>query len=109
MLVVIALLLLLFVLPAPIGVGVLVLAFLGELGEALFWRRFLRRYELQSGAETMPGRQAVVSEECRPLGSVRFDGAIWRARCPEGAGIGDEVTITETDGLTLVVRPGSRD
>lgn len=109
MLVVIALALLLFVLPAPIGIGVVVLAFAGELAEVVFWRRFLRRYRIRSGVETMPGRVAVVSAECRPLGSVRFDGAIWRARCSEGAALGDEVTITEVDGLTLEVRSGSGD
>lgn len=107
MLVVIALLLLLFVLPTPIGIGVVILAFIGEMAELVFWRRFLKRYRLQSGAETMPGRSAVVSEACRPRGSVRFDGAIWAAECPGGAAIGDEVTITRVDGLTLLVEPRS--
>lgn len=105
MLVVIAIVLLIFVFPAPIGIGVLALAFAGEVGELVFWRRFLRRYRIQSGAEAMAGKAAVVNEACRPLGSVRFDGAVWSARCPAGAGPGERVRIREVDGLTLVVDP----
>lgn len=101
----IAILLLLLVLPAPIGLAVLGLALVGELGEVIFWRRFLRRYKIQSGAEAMVGKTAVVNEPCRPAGSVRFDGGVWHARCAAGAGTGEEVRITELDGLTLVVEP----
>jgi len=105
LLVVIAIALLLFVLPAPIGIAVLALALAGEVGELIFWRRFLRRYQIRSGAEAMTGRTAIVNEPCRPHGSVRFDGAVWSARCPAGAGTGEEVRITEVKGLTLLVDP----
>jgi membrane protein implicated in regulation of membrane protease activity len=105
MLIVIAIILLLLVLPAPIGIAVLALAVVAEFGEAVFWRRALRRYRIRSGAEAMIGRMAVVSETCRPEGAVRFDGAIWKAHCEAGAGIGDEVRVLRLDGLTLHVEP----
>lgn len=105
MLVVISIILLIFVLPPPIGIAVLSLALIAEVAELIFWRRFLQRYKIQSGAESMAGKVAVVSEVCRPEGAVRFDGAIWRARCEAGAGLGDEVRILRIDGLTLHVEP----
>src|SRR4051794_41946628 len=88
MLIVIAIILLLLVLPAPIGIAVLALAVVAEFGEAVFWRRALRRYRIRSGAEAMIGRTAGVSETCRPQGGGRFDGAVWEARCGGGAGVG---------------------
>ncbi len=103
MLIAIALLLLLFVLPPPIGIAVLALACIFEVSEVIFWRRLINRYRIRSGAEAMIGRQAEVSEPCDPEGMVRFDGALWKARCDAGAGIGDAVRIVRLDGLTLEV------
>jgi membrane protein implicated in regulation of membrane protease activity len=40
---------------------------------------------------------------CAPDGQVRIDGEIWAARCAEGCGAGEAVTVTGVEGLTLVV------
>jgi membrane protein implicated in regulation of membrane protease activity len=36
------------------------------------------------GAETLIGREAVVTTACRPNGQVRLDGELWEARCEAG-------------------------
>ena len=46
---------------------------------------------------------AEVIEACDPRGRVRLRGEIWHARCTGGAGVGDRVTVTGVDGLTLEV------
>jgi membrane-bound serine protease (ClpP class) len=62
-----------------------------------------RRWKPQTGAEAMIGEEAEVVVACRPLGEVRVRGELWRARCDEGADVGESVRIERLDGLTLVV------
>lgn len=73
--------------------------------ELFGWNRTTKRHRRAVGAETLIGREAVVSVPCRPLGQVRLDGEIWEARCDSGAGTGERVRITGRDRLTLVVEP----
>ena len=73
--------------------------------ELFGWNRTTKRYRKSVGAETLIGREAVVSTPCRPVGQVRLDGEIWEARCDAGAIVGDTVRITGREGLTLVVEP----
>lgn len=68
-----------------------------EVGEIYLWIRFLRRYRVTTGAEGMIGE---TGEVIGP-GRVRVRGEIWRART-SGA-VGDRVTVTAVDGLTLEV------
>lgn len=99
------------VLDSPLGIVALIAAGLIEVGELYFWIRFLRRYRVQTGAEGLIGRRGVVTESCpaEGLGGARIDGALWRARCEQGAEPGDEVEVLEIDGLTLKVgRTGRR-
>jgi membrane protein implicated in regulation of membrane protease activity len=106
MLLVIALFLLLFVLSPAVGLAVVAAALVFEVAELAFWRRFLRRYRVSSGPETMVGDTAVVEEPLRPDGTVRYRGAIWRARLGEGsARPGEVVRIAAVNGLTLEVKP----
>jgi membrane-bound serine protease (ClpP class) len=55
------------------------------------------------GAQTLIGKDAVVSTPCRPVGQVRLDGEIWEARCESGASPGDRVRVVGRKGLTLLV------
>ena len=105
MLIVVAILLLLFVLSPAVGIAVLVAAILFEGLEVAFWMRFLRRYRVATGVEGMVGEVGVVADPCRPEGTVRLRGEIWRARCTVGAGRGEAVEVTGVDGLTLEVDP----
>jgi membrane protein implicated in regulation of membrane protease activity len=104
-LIVVAILLLVFVLPPAVGIAVLVAAVALEVLEVAFWLRFLRRYRVATGAEGMVGETAVIAEPCRPEGTVRLRGEIWRAHCAAGAGAGETVRVIGVDGLTLQVEP----
>lgn len=73
--------------------------------ELFAWNRTVKRRKRVVGAETMIGRQAVVTTTCRPTGQVRLDGEIWGARCEQGADAGGSVRVIGLDGLTLVVEP----
>jgi membrane-bound serine protease (ClpP class) len=102
-----AILLAVFVLPDAWDVPVVVAAALIEIGETGFWLWYTRRRRAQVGAETLIGATARVVTPCRPLGQVRLQGELWRARCDAGADEGDEVRVLELDGLTLVVEPAA--
>jgi membrane-bound serine protease (ClpP class) len=91
----------------PWGLVALVAALCLEILEYFFWRRFLRRYRLRSGPETIVGKTATVIDECAPLGRVRFQGEVWTARSSEPIAEGQSVRITAVDGLTLDVEPQS--
>ena len=95
----------LFVLPSPWNViGVCVAAVI-EVGEIWFWRRFLRRYRLRVGPETLVGERAEVITPLQPEGRVRLRGEIWRARSTAPAVRGSTVRVLGLDGLTLQVEP----
>jgi membrane-bound serine protease (ClpP class) len=96
---------LLLILPSPWNlVAFLVLLPLWVL-ELFGWNRTTKRHRKAVGAETLIGREAVVSEPCRPVGQVRLDGEIWEARCEAGASTGDRVRVTGRQRLTLIVEP----
>ena len=71
--------------------------------ELFGWNRTTKRHRKVVGAQTLIGREAVVSVPCRPVGQVRLDGEIWEARCEAGAGTGERVRVTGRHRLTLVV------
>lgn len=76
-----------------------------EVGEATFLLRWSRRARPTVGVEALVGRRAVAATPCAPDGQVRIDGEIWAARCAEGCGTGEPVTVTGVEGLTLTVQP----
>ena len=94
-----------FVLPYPWGLLLVIAAGIVELAESWFWIRFSRRWRIRAGAETLIGSTAQVASECRPLGQVRVQGELWRARCDAGAAAGETVRIVGREGLTLLVEP----
>jgi membrane-bound serine protease (ClpP class) len=96
---------LLFLLPSPWNwVGFLVAIPLWFI-ELLAWNRTVRHKRKVVGAQTLIGKNATVTEPCRPTGQVRLDGEIWEARCEAGADPGDTVRVVGRDELTLVVVP----
>jgi membrane protein implicated in regulation of membrane protease activity len=103
-LLVIAILAAVFWLPTGWGIVVVVAATVFELAEAGFWLWLSKRRKVVTGAEALPGARGVVIVPCRPEGQVRVQGELWRARCEEGADVGDEVVVERLeDGLTLIV------
>jgi len=94
---------LLLLLPTPWNViGFIVVLPIWVL-ELMAWNRTVKHRRKAVGAQTLIGKDAVVSMPCRPVGQVRLDGEIWEARCDAGASPGDRVRVIGRDGLTLVV------
>jgi membrane-bound serine protease (ClpP class) len=92
-------------LPPVWGIVVVAAAAAVEVAEVGFWFWLSRRRKAVTGADALPGARGVVVSPCRPEGQVRVEGELWRARCEEGADVGDEVVVERLDpGLTLVVR-----
>ncbi len=105
MILLVSLLLAAFVLEDPwnwivLGVGAAL-----EIAETTLFVWWSKRRKATVGAETLVGRRAVVSTECRPSGRCGSSGELWQARCDLGADVGDEVIVQALDGLTLVVEP----
>lgn len=105
MLLVAAVLLAFFVLPSPWGLVTVAVAAVVEIGEALFWIWLSKRRRPAVGAEALVGLTAEVVAPCRPVGSVRVQGELWRARSERGADPGEHVRVHGLDGLTLLVEP----
>jgi membrane protein implicated in regulation of membrane protease activity len=104
MLLVLALLATIFWLPAPWGYIAVAAAAVYEVGEigVLIW--YSRRRRATTGAEALPGTVGTVVEACRPLGQIRLEGELWRARCDDGADPGDTVVVEAlASDLTLIV------
>jgi membrane protein implicated in regulation of membrane protease activity len=100
-----AIFLALFVLPQPWGLVAVFAAIVVEIGETAFWIWLSKRRRPQVGAEALIGATAEVVAPCRPIGTVRVSGELWRARCEAGADRGAAVRVLALDGLTLVVEP----
>jgi membrane-bound serine protease (ClpP class) len=103
MLLVGAILLAVFVLPRVWAIPVVAVAAVVEVAETLFWIWLSRRGKVKMGPETLVGALAEVVTPCAPLGQVRLQGELWRARCDDGAEPGERVRVLALDGLTLVV------
>jgi membrane-bound serine protease (ClpP class) len=93
----------LIVFGTPWGLVALVGALALEVLEYFAWKRFLRRYRLRSGPETLIGQTAIVVDEIAPLGRVRVLGELWNAHSAETIAEGKRARITAIDGLTLEV------
>lgn len=66
----------------------------------------------QAGKRPLSGSRGVVVKSLSPKGYIRIEGELWRAEAADlGRSIppGETVTVEETRGLTLYVRPISRD
>jgi membrane protein implicated in regulation of membrane protease activity len=87
----------------PARLWVIVPLALIEVLEIFLWLR-LRRQHVTTGEEGLIGARGRAVTDCAPDGQVRVRGALWRARCPEGAAAGDDVEVTAVDGLRLEAR-----
>ena len=103
--VLIAILLALFVLPAPWGLVAVGAAAVLEAVEAWLFIAWSRRRRPTVGVEALVGKRAQATSDLLPDGQVRVDGELWRARCEQGARMGETVVVRAVDGLTLVVEP----
>jgi membrane protein implicated in regulation of membrane protease activity len=107
MLLLFAILLLIFV-PWPWNLIAFVALLILAAGEVRFWWGRVKGRRLEAGAETLIGSRARVVSDCRPVGEVALQGAIWKARCSPGADSEQAVTVVGRDGLLLIVEPDAR-
>ena len=105
MILLLSLLLGVFVLEEPWNWVVVAVGATLEIAETGLFVWWSKRRKAAVGTETLVGRRAVVSVDCRPHGQVRVAGEIWQARCDAGADVGDSVVVREVRGLMLVVEP----
>lgn len=68
-----------------------------------------QRRPVTMGERGMIGQRAVTIEPLAPDGMVLVDGALWRAVAMEPIAAGANVEITQVEGLTLRVRPWTRE
>jgi membrane-bound ClpP family serine protease len=97
---------------AVVAAGVAVaLAALGLAWLLLTKSLATRGLPVRSGPRALVGRVATVRSVPAPVGQVRLDGELWRARLweleEEGVPVaeGSAVVVESVDGLTLTVRP----
>jgi membrane protein implicated in regulation of membrane protease activity len=105
MLLAIAVLLTITVLSPRVGVAIIVVAAVVEVGEYLFWRRFLRRYRIRTGVEALVGEPVQVVEACDPVGRVRLRGELWNARSERPMAVGEAAQVAAIEGLTIQLVP----
>ncbi len=66
----------------------------------------MRRRQVKTGPESLIGATGVALTDLSPVGEVRVEGIVWRARCMSGSiKAGEGVRVVMIDGLTLVVEP----
>lgn len=95
----------LFFLPDPWRLVFFGFALVIEVGEVWFWIKFLERYRIRSGAESMIGIEAEALEALDPEGHVRLRGhEVWNAHASDPVAPGELVEVTAVEGLRLRVR-----
>jgi membrane-bound serine protease (ClpP class) len=91
-----------------ITLGVLSLATAWIVGRKVFDAH--RDEPIRTGWEELVGKDAEVRDPLNPVGQIYIEGALWKARVPDGEppiSIGNRVRVESVDGLTLIVRPAA--
>jgi membrane-bound ClpP family serine protease len=104
---VIGVLLALFVVPGQWAVPVIVVAAVVEISETLLTLWWSRRAPPKVGVETLIGMVGRAVTDCRPTGTVRVRGEVWRARSERGVAAGEQAQVQGRDRLTLLVEPSA--
>jgi membrane-bound ClpP family serine protease len=92
-----------FLVPAPWGQLLVVGALLWEVAEKLLWLWYSKRMPPVIGREALIGLPVTAVAACQPEGWVRLRGERWKARCSEGAGVGDALVVEAVEQITLIV------
>jgi membrane-bound serine protease (ClpP class) len=92
-----------------IGAGLITLGVLSAATALIVGRKVLAAHRdepVRTGWEELIGRDAEVRQALDPEGQIWIEGALWKARVPDGeVGIGNRVRVESIDGLTLIVKP----
>jgi membrane protein implicated in regulation of membrane protease activity len=102
-----SILLAVFVLPDAWDVPIVVAGAAAETLEGVLWFRWSRRRRAAVGAEALVGAAAQVADRLDPVGQVKIQGELWRARTTtaEPVEAGTSVRILAVEDLTLLVEP----
>ena len=100
-------LLAIFVLSAPWGQLLVAGALLWEVVEKLFLLWYSKRMPPAVGREALIGLPVTAVSACLPEGWVKLGGERWKARCGDGAGVGDSLIVKAVDQITLIVAQSS--
>lgn len=65
----------------------------------------VRHQPVTSGPKVMIGREAEVRSIIGGVAQVQIDGVVWRARSPGDLHEGQQVSVVDVDGVTLIVAP----
>ena len=96
-------LLAIFVAPAPWGQLLVGGALVWEVVEKLLLLWYSKRMPPAIGREALIGLPVTAVSACLPEGWVKLGGERWKARCSEGAGVGDSLVVEAVDQITLIV------
>jgi membrane protein implicated in regulation of membrane protease activity len=92
----------------PLGQAIIVYTVAVVLCGSMFWvMRGNRHRPIRTGRESLISRDAEIAARTnglRPRYTIRIEGELWTARSSEALRIGEKVTITGSEGNTLVVR-----
>jgi membrane-bound serine protease (ClpP class) len=92
--------------PFPWDVLLVIGAATVEVAEVWFWFWWTRRRSPVVGSEALVGETAVVTTALDPIGYVRVEGELWRARSERPVTERERVVIQAVEpDLTLMVRP----
>ncbi len=78
-------------------------ALLWGIAEKLFLLRYSKRMPPAIGREALIGLPVTAVSACLPEGWVKLRGEQWKARCSEGAGVGDSLVVEAVEQITLIV------
>jgi len=80
-------------------------AVIGSIAAFIIYRVVrIHRQQAKTGREELPGKTAIVKRVLEPEGTVLYKGELWTALLDKGqAKLGEEVTITKSEGLKLYV------
>jgi membrane-bound serine protease (ClpP class) len=94
-----------------VGPGLITLGVLSGATALIVGRKVISAHldePIRTGWEELIGKDAEVREPLDPVGQIWIEGALWKARVPDGepqVGIGNRVRVESVDGLTLIVKP----
>jgi len=63
------------------------------------------RRKVVTGSEGLVGAKGVAETALEPMGTVRVEGELWKAKATEPVARGETVVVESIEGLTLSVRP----
>jgi len=101
----IGVLLAIFVLPSPWGLVAVAIGAVLDIAETFLFIWWSKRRNATVGVDSLVGKSGVAVGELWPVGQVKVNGEIWKARCDGGCDAGTAIVVRRVEGLMLEVEP----